>query len=170
MRTAALIAAVGLAAPLGFAARSQALSLSQTVPCSASVHRARFPYLGDPGYRYRLVLGAVSVPPAYLRQVIATGNRPWRYWHKAGLVVRASGQAVTVSVPRAWRARVAITWGNTGIVHSLRIAGCGHDPSQGNAYAGGLYLRSTSACVPLVFSVGTRSSTVRFGVGRRCSR
>ena len=49
-----------------------------------------------------------------------------------------------------------MTWGNnTGIVHTLRIAGCGSDPSVGNAYAGGSYLRSSSACVPLIFS-GTR--------------
>src|SRR5205809_3803204 len=56
--------------------------------------------------------------------------------------MRAGSESVTVSVPRAWRSRVAITWGNTtGIVQTLRIAGCGTDPSAGNAYAGGFYLR-----------------------------
>ena len=36
------------------------------------------------------------------------------------------------------------------------------------AYAGGFFLRSPSVCVPLIFRVGARSATVRFGIGRRC--
>ena len=34
-------------------------------------------------------------------------------------------------------------------------------------YAGGFYLRSPSACLPLVFRVGRRSETVRFGIGQQ---
>jgi len=74
-----------------------------------------------------------------------------------------------VTVPATWRKRVAITWGNnTGIVSALRIAGCPVPPHVWNAYAGGFYLRSRSACVPLIFRVGGKSATVRFGVGQRC--
>jgi hypothetical protein len=123
---------------------------------------------------YRLVLGVMSVPPAYMPQgaVHVDGFGRWRYWHKAGMVVRAGKFTVTVAVPKAWRSRAAITWGNRlGIVNSLRFSGCGTAPlvSEWNAYAGGFYLRAPSACVPLVFRVGHRSTTVRFGIGRHCS-
>jgi hypothetical protein len=66
--------------------------------------------------------------------------------------------------------RAAIIWGNGNYdpASSLRIAGCGSDPNVGNAYAGGFYLRSRSACLPLTFRVGRRSATIRFGIGRRC--
>ena len=112
------------------------------------------------------------MPPAYMAQIVPTGERPWRYWRKQGLVVRASGESVTISVPAAWRSRVAIAWGYGGRgepFSSLRIAGCGSDKTSGRAYSGGFYLRSRSACVPLLFRVGTRSVTVRFGLGQRCS-
>ena len=171
MRIGVLILVVGVAALAGLMARSASSAPTPTVRCGEIIHHTAFPYLGDrrPRFRYRLVLGVVSVPPAYLKQVIPTHRDPWAYWHKSGLVVRAGSESVTVSVPRAWRSRVAISWGNnTGIVHTLRIAGCGSDTSMGNAYAGGFYLRSSFACVPLIFGVGRRRATVRFGVGRAC--
>ena len=117
---------------------------------------------------YRVVLGIVSVPPARLRQVVASGSRRWPWWRKAGLVVRASDTPVTVSVPRAWRTRAAITWGDSGTVAALALAPCPSSPSLWNAYAGGFLLRSRAACVPLTFSVAGRSRTVRFGLGRAC--
>lgn len=144
---------------------------SASVPCSEIIDSTVFPYLGSSRTqdRYRLFLDAVSVPPAYLEQVVATHEQPWRYWRKAGLVVRANGVSVTLSVPKTWRRRAAIVWGNSGgPVSSLRIAGCGSDPHAGNAYAGGFYLRARSACVPLTLRVGSRTATVRFGIGRRC--
>src|SRR5207244_7195671 len=98
----------------------------RTVPCGESIDITKFPYVGSnrPRYRYRLVLGAVSVPPAYLAQVVPTGEKPWAYWRKAGLVVRAGGSAVSISVPPAWRGRAGIAWGNgsNGVFESLRIA------------------------------------------------
>jgi hypothetical protein len=77
---------------------------------------------------------------------------------------------VTVTVPKAWRNRLAISWGNRpGFFSTIRIASCSAGPKPWNAYAGGFHLRSRSACVPLVFRVGRRSATVRFGLGRRCA-
>jgi len=38
-----------------------------------------------------------------------------------------------------------------------------------NPYSGGFLLKTQSACVPLTFRVGSRSATVRFGVGKRCA-
>ncbi len=167
MRIAAVIVALALGGGLtGVAARASSPP-SRTVPCGENIllgHKLKFPYGGG----YRLVLGVVSVPPAYLRQVVRSGNQSWPYWRKAGLVLRA-GSTVGVSVPKAWRERVAITWGNRpGVYSSLRIVGCKPSQDVGNAYAGGFYLRSRSACAPLIFRVGNRSATVRFGLGRTC--
>jgi hypothetical protein len=65
---------------------------------------------------------------------------------------------------------VAISWGNggNGVFQSIRLAGCTYGRDVGDAYAGGFFLRTRADCVPLVFRVGTRSTVVRFGIGRRC--
>lgn len=172
MRLTLALLVVALLAGTATAAESAPSAPARTVPCDEIIDLTKFPYVGnrEPKYRYRLVLGVVSVPPAYLEQVVPTQEQPWAYWRKAGLVVRAGGESITVSVPKAWRSRAGITWGNGGhgVMSSLRIAGCGSDRTVGNAYAGGFYLRSRSACVPLIFRVASRSATVRFGVGRRC--
>jgi hypothetical protein len=166
MRIATLIAALALAALGGAAARSAPASPPSSVSCESIILVSRFPHRTG---GYRLVLGVVSVPPAYLRQVVPTGRRPWAYFRKNGLVVRGGSPPVDVHVPKAWRARVRIGWGDGG-GSSLRFASC--PPSgrvkPGNAYAGGFHLRTRSACVPLIFRVRNRTETVRFGIGRRC--
>ena len=158
-----MVAALALT---GLAARAAEHGSRPVVGCDSIVGRARSGHEAG----YRVVLGVVSVPPAYRRQVEPTHTKPWATSRKAGLVVHANAPPVDVSVPRAWRARAAITWGDSGIVGALRIAPCAAFlPSKPwNAYAGGFYLRARSACVPLVFRVGRRQQTVRFGLGRRC--
>jgi hypothetical protein len=146
-------------------ARSSVSAPPPTVPCDDVILNPPRPLSGG----NRLVLGVISAPPLYQGQVEPTRSTPWRYGAKAGLIVRAGTASVTVTVPAPWRQRVAITWGNnTGIVSALRIEGCPVPPNVWNAYAGGFYLRSRSACIPLVFRVGRKSATVRFGVGQRC--
>ena len=95
---------------------------------------------------------------------------PWRYWSKSGLVIKANSPPVDVSVPPRWRARASIGWGDRN-GSELRFAPCPPSSALGdwNPYTGGFYLRSRSACVPLMFRVGDRSATVRFGVGKRCA-
>lgn len=164
----ALIVAVSAAAADQQPALATVASSLSTVPCEDVIGYAKSGHQDG----YRVVLGIVSVPPMYLRQVVqAEGKNPWPYWRKAGLVIHAGRSAVTVSVPEAWRKRAAITWGNsTGIVSSLRIAGCPAPRNVWRAYAGGFYLNAPSACVPLIFQVGRRRTTVRFGVGQACGR
>jgi hypothetical protein len=118
----------------------------------------------------RVVLGTVSVPPAYLPQVGPSRNKAWPFVTKRGLAVRGGSPAVVVTVPKAWRRRVAVTWGDSAIVSRLRIASCSAflPPKVWNGYAGAFYLRSRSACVPLTFRVGRRAKTVGFGLGKRC--
>jgi hypothetical protein len=123
----------------------------------------------------KIVLGVISLGPAFLQPSVPVHQGWWRYWQKHGLWIWAGHQAVTITVPKAWRNRVAITWGvNVGIVSTLRLPGtlltpgCPAGPGTWDGYAGGFYLRSRSACVPLAFAVGRRSAVVRVGVGRRC--
>jgi hypothetical protein len=162
MRIVTVVILLGLAPMRALAARTEPVP---TVPCDEIILHVGSGRAGG----YRVVLGVVSVPPARLIQVVRSQSRPWTHWRKAGLVVRAGAPPVTVSVPPAWRSRAAITWGNsTGIVSAVRIASCPGPAGTWNAYAGGFYLRSRSACVPLRFSVAGRSSIVRFGLGRAC--
>jgi len=117
----------------------------------------------------RVVLGVLSVPPAHLPPAVPSGLRSWRYFRKWGLGVRAASPAVVVSLPRAWQHLAAISWGNNvGIASSIRLLSCPRQAGAWNRYAGGFYLRSRSACVPLVFQVGRQSVTRNFGIGRNC--
>ncbi len=166
MRIAAPTIALALAALIVVAAQATPPPPARTVPCDEIIGTAKSGRQGG----YRVVLGVVSVPPAYLEQVVPTPGQPWPYWRKAGLVIRGGAGPVNVSVPKAWRNRVAINWGyryHDDGFSALRIAPCPSGPW--NAYSGGFYLRSRSACVPLIFRVGQRSTTVHFGVGRKCA-
>jgi hypothetical protein len=168
----AVVALVGAlsASCLGGSAHSGAVSatlprVQLVVACNQIILRPKSPFADG----YRRVLGVVSAPPAYIPQVVRTPGERWPYWEKAGLVVRAGRAPVTVSVPRAWRTRAAITWGNgKPAVSSLRISPCPSPPNTWNAYAGGFFMRSHGACIPLVFEVGQRRKLVRFGIDRRC--
>jgi hypothetical protein len=158
---------VALAAPLCLAASAATSRALPTVSCNSIVLRLKSGHAGH----YRVVLGAVSVPPAYGPQVVRSLNASWPFWRKAGLAVHGGSRVVVVTVPKAWRRRAAITWGDSAIVSGLRFAPCRALPGLGvwNGYAGGFYLRSRSACVPLTFRVGQRAKTVRFGLAKRCA-
>jgi len=114
----------------------------------------------------RVLFGRVAVPPRYLAQVVSVSGY-WPYWRKAGLLVRAGTKRMSVTVPEPWRNRLAISWGDSGTVAALRIEPCTRPPYKWNVYTGGFYPRA-SACVPLIIRVGTRSTTVHFGIGTRC--
>jgi hypothetical protein len=137
--------------------------------CNEVIDQLRTGRGGSGGGR-RVILGVVSVPQAYRPHVEPTDRRPWSHFSKAGLAVLGGSPAVVVSVPRPWRNRAAIGWGNLpGIYTTLRIARCpASTPAPWNAYAGGFFLRSPSDCVPLTLRVGSRSATVRFGLARTC--
>jgi len=131
---------------------------------------------------YRIVLGVIAVPPAYVTSETSRLTErdlgPWRYWEKAGIAVRPGKFTVTVTVPKAWRSRVGITWGNSHyVVSRLRFSGCATAPwvpywgaktPHWTAYAGGFFLRVPSECVPLIFDDGRQAKVIRFGVGTKC--
>jgi hypothetical protein len=158
-----------IALPLVFLCAATAWAKGDTTP-TVSCDRIIIP--GEPvSWRpKRVVLGVVAVPPAYIPQTVDSQSPRWPFWSKSGLVIRGNSPPVVVNVPARWRNRVAITWGNTPAVSTLRIASCGSGILSGwNPYAGGFLLRARTACVPLTFRVGSRSATVRFGVGKRCA-
>jgi hypothetical protein len=177
MRTVrwALLAAMGASLLAGCASSSTSSSHASlvapipTVPCSDSIGPAAS---GTAGH-YRVILGAVSVPPRFVAQAaVATPGQTWPYWDKAGIAVRLGRIPATVSVPPEWRAKVAITWGNgsVGIVSSLRFVRCRSTLPEWQAYVGGFFIRSRTECVPLEIRVGSRRQVVHFGIGRACGR
>jgi hypothetical protein len=119
----------------------------------------------------RVVLGLVAVAPPRIQRGARSGLSSWKYFSKWGMAIRA-GVSATVSVPPEWRSRVAITWGSlTPIVSTLRFASCaslGGTKRPWNSYPGGFYTDTPTACVPLTITVGRRSKTIRFGIGRSC--
>ena len=163
---ALVLALTGAVTTASLAAPSAETTAPPTVSCTGIVLRLPSGHEGG----YRVVLGTVSVPRAYLPQVDPARNKTWPFWRKAGLNVRGGSPPVIVTVPKAWRRRVAITWGDSPIASGLRIASCSAflPPKVWNGYAGGFYLRSRSACAPLTFRVGRRAKTVWFGLGERC--
>jgi hypothetical protein len=164
-----VLPAMGSASCFGGSSHSVAVSTSPgvhplVITCDQIIIQAKAPPADS-----RRLLGVLSVPPAYIPQVVRNpGGGQWPYMEKAGLVVRANRLPVTVSVPQAWRTRAAITWGNGKPVGTIRFSPCPSPPNVWNAYAGGFFLSSRGACVPLVFQVGQRSQVVRFGIDRRC--
>jgi len=172
-RTILLLLAAGLVTASALGARTTSSpGRSRNVPCDEIIDLTRFPHWGNaqPQWRNRLVLNSISVPPAFIHNY--SSDQPgWPYFSKWGIVVRSDGRSVTLTVPPRWRDRLAIDWGNNGhgVYQVIRLAGCKYGKNVGNAYAGGFYLRSRSACVPLTFRVGDRTATLRFGIGRRCS-
>jgi hypothetical protein len=133
------------------------------VRCADTVLNSEFPVPG-----LRLVLGVASVSPAYVKQVVATNQPPWTHWRKAPLFIRDGSPPIVVSVAKGWRNRVGITWGDSPIVSVLRIRSCPPLVGGASGWTGGFYLRPRAACVPLIFRVGSRTTTVYFGLGRRC--
>ena len=145
----------------------------RTVPCAEVIQTVAFPYVGSARYPSQLVLDAASAPGKHVPQSSETGKQPWTWFSKWGMVVRGGeGEPVIVTVPRTWRNRVAVVWGNGGhrVFHTIRFPRCGDDTVAGNAYSGGFFLRKPSGCVPLRFTVGERTTLVWFGIVRRCAR
>jgi hypothetical protein len=145
-------------------------------PVAPAADGCQLPVGNQPSPPGKIVLGVISLGPEFLQPTVPVHQGWWRYWQKHALWILDGHQTVTITVPTAWQNRAAITWGvNVGIVSTLRLPGtlltpgCPVGPLKWNGYAGGFYLRSSSACVPLVFAVGRRSAVVRVGVGRSCS-
>ena len=120
--TTLMVTAVALVVAAGSSAGAAATASSRATVTCAKSGGIVLP-AGDRN-GYRVLLGVVSVPADYIPGVVPTRGkffRPWRFWSKAGLNVRAGSPAVVVSVPKPWRNRAAITW-EAGPAPSVRYA------------------------------------------------
>jgi hypothetical protein len=120
------------------------------------------------------VSGVVAVDTDHTLQAAPSGESDPRraLFAKTALVVRF-GKPFEVVVPRAWRSRAAVDWGNDGprqITDHLQVRGCTPVGAHGKwlVYPGGFYV-AERACVPLVVKTPTSSRTVHVSVGTRCA-
>src|SRR5260370_15297121 len=126
---------------------------------------ARSPGLATGG---QLVLGRIAVQTGYLQgPVPVTGNGPWRYWEKRGILIFAGTGSVLVSVPPSWRQRAAITYGSYGIVSSLVLTACQRPAGVWDGDAGGIDRRAPASCGPPGFALAHRSLTLPLRGPRR---
>src|SRR6266545_5882117 len=95
--------AVAAAMVVGATAPPVRAAPARTVPCQEIIDHPKFPYSGARDRRYRLVVGVVSAPPEFLGLPVALHERPWPYWLKAALVIRAGRPAVSINVPERWK-------------------------------------------------------------------
>ena len=167
---AAVLLAVAACSP-GAPAGGSAAAASNPAPSAAACPYQSSGVIGFAASGRRpegkIVLGRISVRPGYGQPALRVGGR-WPYWQKNGIEIMAGTPVVLISLPESWRQRAAITWGTSGTVSSLRLTSCARPARVWDGYAGGFYLRSAAACVPLVFRIGDRSATILFSVGRRC--
>lgn len=163
----ALAAAVVAAATAnGGATAPSSSAQSIIVRCDQIINMTKTPR----GSGYRVVLGIVSAPQSFLSGIVRVPDfAPFPYWWKAGIFIRSSTKPVVVTVPKAWRTRLRIGWGNPAPeATAVTFAPCPSPLSTWNGYAGGFFLHGRAACVPLVFTVGGRHATLRFGLGHHC--
>ena len=116
---------------------------------------------------YRIILGDVAVPPAYVGPMTQNGNGPWRYFRNATFGVKGGSPPVTLSVAGGQQHEAAIDLEVDGLGRVFHIPGC--PPSHvWSATVGGFYLKAPTACLPLRVQVGRQATTVLFGLGRPC--
>jgi hypothetical protein len=124
----------------------------------------------------RVIFDDAVMPPAYLPDLLPPGQTggsgSWRYGWKTGFGFRGGGLPVTISVPAAWRGRLALFGppppsSGFGTVTQLHLPSC---PPKGvwNTFISSFFLHTSSACVPLDIQVGRQATTVWFGLGEHC--
>jgi hypothetical protein len=124
----------------------------------------------DPEYRNVLDAVAFQVTTP-LQTSTSTGSDPHRLFAKTGLLVH-TGVTATVTVPAAWKARLAITWGNHAAewTSTLQTPACRQPEGTTGpwlAYPGG-FSADKPDCYPLEIRSGDRTATVTIPIGQAC--
>jgi hypothetical protein len=117
----------------------------------------------------RELFGRVVVPPRRLQRAASLHEMGWPFFAKQGVTISTQSRGATITVARGSQREAAISWGNgLRVARSVVFRRCAGSEHRWNAYAGGLFTRTRTACVGLVVRVGSRSRTIHVGVGRRC--
>jgi hypothetical protein len=117
----------------------------------------------------RVLLESVAVPVRVQRAAPVSGYKRWSYWMKAPILIRAGSGPVKVYLAASWTGKARVSWGN-GLPRAttVRFAKCGRSSQGWNAYAGGFYISTASACVPLRIREGSHTTAVTVAIGRHC--
>jgi len=154
-------------------------------PATRSSHRGSVRVLrchefigtGPPVSGMRVILGVVALPASpWTRRALGAARSGLRdpsarLFAKQGLVIRA-GARFRLIVPRGWRDRLTIGWGNAGEGHwgsTIAVDACsGPRGAKWLAYAGGYFVRDP-ICAPLVVAADGQRQRVQIGIGRACN-
>src|SRR5258708_25998759 len=79
-------------------------------PVAANPAGCQLPVGNAPSPNGKIVLGVISLGNALSPTVPVHRGRS-RYWQKDALCILDAHQTVTITVPKSWRNRAAITWG-----------------------------------------------------------
>jgi hypothetical protein len=162
---AVIVAGCTSGAPAGSPSAKPSTELAQSPECPTNYAVG---YDATVPAGFRVVLGDVATQAGVAQEGEPTGpGQMWPYFAKRGLLVPAGIGPVWVSVPGSWRRRAAVDWGS-GPGSRVTLTACGSPAGVWDAFAGGLYLRTRIACVPVQFRVGARTTTVTYDIGRRC--
>lgn len=172
VRTAAVLVAIGASA-LAYESPSlahgvTAVSRAEIVQCSSAIDvvPAASPASSDRVLFDRVWIAGRDRVASPNTQPVGSGR--FVYYAKTGFNVLKGQIGALVDVPRAWRNRVRITWGNVAWAVSIRFPGCRSGPAW-TSYAGGfLFHDKRGGCVPLRVAVQGKTTTVYFSAGRRC--
>jgi hypothetical protein len=123
-----------------------------------------------PGPGRTAVLGRVGLSTKRALQSNQTGSADptEKLFAKDGLLVKRQAPFELI-VPRLWRDRVGLEWGNTVRTDHLKFTGCPANTPGAKwlAFAGGYYVPKP-ACVPLIVKTPRATQRVRIGVGKAC--
>jgi hypothetical protein len=163
-------AAVGLSVLLGVSQQSAARptgARALSVGCGNIIGSTRSTAVAPS----RIILGVFAAPAMRLQRAALSGDARWPYFAKSGVEIRAGVGPVAVLIPSRMQGQAAISWGNgLPVVATVRFPRCRPSPDRWNAYAGGFFTRSPTACITVVVRIGARSKTTRVSIGQRCSR
>jgi hypothetical protein len=164
-RRLTLIVVSGLGALAALAASSALASDARPAPTARVLGSDAISARSVAG-SYTVILGRVGLQTSGTLQAVHLPGDPFPWWAKSGLEVARGSSPVVISIPAAWRSRVAIGWNNRGGAEAAveRVDAC--SASAWLAYPGGFHV-TAKGCVPVDVSVGSRHQRVYVAVGSR---
>ena len=149
---------------LGASASTASPTKSDQLPCYGQAI--------SPPPNFTVVLGVVAVPAApkfanALQTTRTYGGERFRLFAKTGLYFKR-GKRFEISVPAVMADQLAIGWGGPGVPRPFAYSDpCSGMPHEWVGVPGGYWVNETM-CAPLNIRAGSRTATVRIGIGTPC--